>query len=782
VRHPERIAVTFVVFTAAAIWFCSGVEASEAARFVVFEALYVVLPGCLLYRMLMPDAGGWLRTLAIGWPAGYAIEVGAFAVSAALGQRGAFVFLPLISVGLFAVLLRRDRSRGHLRRRRGLEHAQDVQVSSPATTEFVCATLAIGAALVLLALTSFAIVPLPWHLQSVVYPENYLLSVSLATEALNHWPITTPWIAGLPLHYYTAVFIHGAAINQVTGVALPTVYFRLVPTSATLLLALQLWSVARSMTLSRLAGPLAIVLFFLVGAASLNPTRGWPLEGESLTFFWGNATFMFSALFLLALFGLVQQWLYSAASRTDRDRSTPLSQRDVGALVMFAVLVLGCGAAKTFGVVDFVAGLGLFWLWGVSTGRVPRIQLQILVIAAVCVGIVYLTMLAGGSAKLVTVRPLNSSIAHSVPLYARKLAVILGGYSPLWATFSLGALTIELICLSAPVLGAVWPRVRRRPISAFEVFCLAVLAAGYINFYLTYSGAAGGEIYFRYFGYLALVLLASSGLATFWSETPVNARRSIVVASSVVLVFGLAIASGAYVLVLSGRPEYLWYAVMYALLAGVVILMVRRLYSLYAPVISSRAGRILACCIPLLGVLGLVQPIAHAAVGAKSVIVQQTLAPRDSPEGYGITRPLYRGLMWVRAHTRTCDVLAVNNHYSRQSTNEAAAFLYYSAFTGRHIFVESWANTSSGVRSGAAPFPGRLALNEKAIATGDPAALRDLAQAGVTYVLVDEIHRGGAREPPSVSRLVFSNGALDVYRLSAGTGASHPRLGCSARE
>lgn len=139
--------------------------------------------------------------------------------------------------------------------------------------ESVFVAAAIGVAFILLAFTLFILFPLPDHVRSVSYFPDSAFDISLAAEARNHWPITSPWIAGLSLRYYTAVFIHGAAINQVTGVALSTVYFRLFPSAMTLLVALQLCSLGRSMGRPRSAGVFAVVIFFMVEAATLNPAR-----------------------------------------------------------------------------------------------------------------------------------------------------------------------------------------------------------------------------------------------------------------------------------------------------------------------------------------------------------------------------------------------------------------------------------------------------------------------------------------------------------------------------
>ena len=137
---------------------------------------------------------------------------------------------------------------------------------------------------------------------------------------------------------------------------------------------------------------------------------------------------------------------------------------------------------------------------------------------------------------------------------------------------------------------------------------------------------------------------------------------------------------------------------------------------------------------------------------------------------------LYSGLTWVRDHTASCDVLAVNNHYLLASGRDSRYF-YYSAFGERRVFLESWAYPARWPDE-PQPYPARLALNEAAVSRGSPAALRELQRDGVSYVLIDKTHGRDAPEPPDVSRLVFANQALDVYELVASPGIDHHRATC----
>jgi hypothetical protein len=281
---------------------------------------------------------------------------------------------------------------------------------------------------------------------------------------------------------------------------------------------------------------------------------------------------------------------------------------------------------------------------------------------------------------------------------------------------------------------------------------------------------------FLVYGYIAAVPLAALGLWRVWQDTPPSVRRRLLSACAALLALGLAIAGITPGLALTGRAADAWYALAYGLVVAGIAFTIVRLRRRYASTISSRVGRTVACAIPLLVVLGLVKPTALVASGAWKTITHQRIAPANSSRSYGLTSALYAGLIWVRDHTNPCDVLAVSNHYSAPGGKEPD-YVYYSAFTERRIFLESWNYTPRGALGGE-PFPRRLALNNLAV-SGSPMALRELARDGVSYVLIDKSHGGGAPEPPSVSRLVFENSALDVYRLHVPRGATHKPARCA---
>jgi hypothetical protein len=771
--------ILLVAGTALATWLLSGVAIGEAARFLAFELFYVLLPGCLLYVLLSPRPGGWLRVLAIGWPCGYAIEVGAFAASAALHARGLFTLLPFVAAVAGALSLVGARGRGRWDAlRRGLRD----RPSSSSGVEAMAVAITISAGLVLLALAYFASYPLPAHAHSVFYYPDNVWNISWAAEARHHWPITEPSVAGLRGHYYTAVFMHIAAVNQVMGVPIATVVLRLFPSMVIIVIGLQLWALGRSLGSSRWIGPAAVALLLVVEDLNLDPSRPWAFAMEVFNVIPLSPSYALGAVYFFGLLMLVQPWIDSMdAIRSPRwpPRAGLAPRGSIGPLILLFVLVLGGGVTKTSAIADFLGGLGLLWLWCLFRGRSSRVLTYGVVISVGCFFAIYLLVLRGGAAANLRVQPLTFmqvTIFGQAFIGDATVWPSLAGHSFVWLALLLCAVAITVLCGFTPILGAGWLLRRPRVTSPFTLLCVAIFGVSFA-IYLTASAPGDGPGYFLIFGYIAMVPLAAKGLVELLEAVPSQQRRSLAVACAAVLILGLAVAESSRALRGSTQAAwYVWYALAYGALACVVGIAVLGLWRMLAPAAPSRAERMFACCLPLLLTLGLVQPLTQMAPRVWETILHERISRADTGSHEGITAALYGGLVWVRDHTTPCDVLAVNNHYA-SADRVRSVYFDYSAFTERRILLESWSFTPRGLIGGL-PYPARLALNDMAVVHGSAPALRTLARDGVSYVLIDKTHGGGTPEPASVSRLVFENSALSVYRLRTPSREDRASAGC----
>jgi hypothetical protein len=813
--RTERLAALLVASTLLAVWLVSGVSIGDIARFIAFEALYVLLPGCLLYLLLSPESGGGLRVVAIGWPLGYALEIGAFALTAALHVRGAFTLLPLLAALALGPWVVRRRSRARLGAARGNGAPGEVppreigaprkvpprEIGAPGEVpprergwgaESLLGAAAISIALALLAFRYFAIYPLPEHASSVFYFLDNVEHLSLAAEALHHWPITEPFLAGHPFRYYTGVFIHVAAIKQVMGVPLAVGIFRLIPAMAILVAALQFWCLGGLLGRSRWAGPGTVALLIVIENLKLYPTHTKVFGVALFSEFTVSPTYGFGVIFLLGLLILFRLRLLAMTVTRASPRSAPAALPPspgaparaaavdptpsgvAGSLVMLGILVLGGSAVKTTAVATFVGGLGLLWLWRLGRGQLERLLSYCLITSLVCFVLMYRLLLAGSSGPA-------STETELAPLNFMKYTVLGStlashpGLVPL-----LGGAVVMFLWKLLPVVGAVWPAWRRGIASTYIPLALAVFVVGFVV-YVLLGSPNDNETYFIWYGYIAIIPLATASALALWSEAPGDVRRAIPSACAVVVVLGLLLAGATQVLRASGTLTgargttwYLWYGGTLALAGGVVVLWSLRLEWGLAPWVALRSARFALCGVLLLGALGWAQSLVLAVPQTWSTLLDRQAVPRDSPSRPGMTAALYRGLVWVRAHTGRCDVLAANTHAVRVAGTAGSApdsgYFYYSAFTERRVILESWVLTTKG-EHGEQPYPVLYALNREATLRGNPAAVRELARRGVGYILIDKTHGGGVRESSDVSRLVFSNSALAVYRVTAPVGA-----------
>jgi len=763
-RWAGQLAVALIGSALLTVWLVSGVPVGDILRFIAFEALYVLLPGCLLYALLSRAPLAKLLVLAIGWPLGYALEIGMFALTAALHIRSLFTFLPLLAAATLGpcVLYKRRRSQLGTGGGRRVSHDWLAGVRDHGV-ESLLAAGAIAIALALMAFRFFATYPLPEHAGSVFYFLDNVEYVSLAAEALHHWPISEPFLAGHPFRYYTGVFIHIAAIKQVTGVPLAITVLRLIPATTVLVAALQFWCLGATLGRSRWTGPVTVALLIVIENMKLYPTHTKVFGVALFSEFAWSPTYGLGVIFLLGMLILLRTELLGAGTIGS-----------FGSLVMLGILVLGASAVKTTAIATLVGGLGLFWLWRLVTAKVDRLLSYSLIVSLVGLVAMYLLLLAGSSGPAATYTAFAPLDFLKYTVFGATLTSHPGAV-PL-----IGAAVVMVVWKLLPVAGALWPLRGRGESSPYVGLALAVFVVGFVV-YVLMGSPAGNESYFIWYGYIALIPVAAASLVTVWSEVPADARKAILRASATVLAVGLVITGATQILSASGALAgartafwYLWHGGTLAVVGALVLLWALRLQRWLEPGTSSRRARLGACAVLMLATLGCATSIVLAVPQTWDTLRDRQKVPRNSPSHAGMTAALYRGLVWVRNHTGRCDVLAANTHDVRAAASSArttvdSGYFYYSAFTERRVLLESWIVTVEG-QHGEQPYPALYALNSEATLEGEPAAIRALARKGVSYILIDKSHGGDVPRPSGVSRLVFSNSALDVYRVTVPVG------------
>jgi hypothetical protein len=580
-------------------------------------------------------------------------------------------------------------------------------------------------------------------------------------------------------------------------------------------LTLQLYLVGRRIGRGAVVGLayVALVLFFGELDAAWSGLR---FLFDDTFFYWllSSHTFLLGLIFFLPALLLLAELLERAGSDRKRDR--------FGSWLLLVLFFVGCVGAKSYGLVLFGAGVAVFLCLSLlrnrRLSRTALLALGLVGVVDVIANILVFKWSAGG--------------AHAVPWRTVQtmpgVADFASYLSPLWGvSFTPGAFGVPygtFGLLGIPLVGLfLFARYKARPVTAAELLCLSFFLAGLPALFLL-SQPGFSQLFLLFFGLVPGLLIAAEGYVLFWrAQTTTSlgfcalflavAAGSVIAAGSVlgvsrvdaleVTLFVVAVVGGLVALRLP-RP-----VAVTVLAAGAIgILLVDT--PLLRPSSFSTWKTVAAIGILLAGLLAVTavarRPVARSGlagvIAAGCLIFGVLNTPLDwapqliqradageplyDTEYRGLTGGLLQGLHWIRDHTRTSDVLAVNNH-SLYPDNHDSKYFYYSAFAERRVALESWDYTAQAAASGLfsldrahTPFFRRLTLSNLAFGVGDAHALRALARDyGVDYLVVDKVH--GAAVPQLAEKLkqVYSNDDIDVYAMAPVTTSIEV---CSSRQ
>jgi hypothetical protein len=163
-------------------------------------------------------------------------------------------------------------------------------------------------------------------------------------------------------------------------------------------------------------------------------------------------------------------------------------------------------------------------------------------------------------------------------------------------------------------------------------------------------------------------------------------------------------------------------------------------------------------------------------------VVDRVLAgqPPYVQAGRQVTPGIAQGLAWVRHHSSTDAVLAVNNYstrpYRRHRPAPTPDEYIYSALAERRVFLEGWvyANRSFQIgeiavfRNQRQPFPDRRWLNDAVFRRADRRALSILVRRyGVRFLVVDRIHADASPRLAQLAPLAYANRDMRIYAVGS---------------
>jgi hypothetical protein len=725
----------------------SGTTAIELLLFACFQLAFAVVPGLLSYLLLVGRPRLVRDTLALAIPLGLAIQIGCFVLTAAIGERWLFSIYPVVFIVATAPLL--------YLRRETLGPIRSEGLLRPVTPKsMLTGVLITVATLFVIYLAVFATNPLPREIHSASYYPDFIFDISLAAEILHHWPFVNPSVSGVALHYHIFVNIAIAATAQITQLDLSTIVMRLEPTFLVGLIAVELYVLGRKVGGSLAAGITALVIGLFAGEVNFSwidlANGGIPTLG--LLF---SPSYQLGAVFFLAICIVLVEHM-ELETHSSRVRH----------VLLLGILSFGAVGAKVSVMPILAAGLTLFILGQapLRDANLKAIRLESIWSLAVVasVGVAGYVLIYRGGGDGLTLKPLNFLTYTGFASVYRQ-----ANHSLVYVPLSVLAGAIVLCVLLLSLAGILFVRARWLPLRSApspERLLLCMFAASLPPFVLI-AVPADSQVYFIAYGFLAASVVSAAGVT--------EAMRALRLRAADLIRPGLVCAAGVLAVIVglwTGRSTVALVPA-YAFLTCIVILTVwllRRRVSA-ATVNARRAlltlGAVVLICLTVASELF----EQTAPTIDRWLRGEHAFEPSGAGYHHGITTDLLQGLEWLRHHTLPSAVIAVNNH--DLSIDGGSRYVYYSAFSERRVFLESWEYTSQGARYESlgrteTPFPRLLAINDAAVLRASPAAISLLHDRyGVRYIAIDRHH---GPQPPNLDRvaaLVYSNPDIAVFKV-----------------
>ncbi|MCW2503156.1 MAG: hypothetical protein JWO79_1440, partial [Actinomycetia bacterium] len=697
------------------------------ARYAAYLALGVLLPGVLVYRALRGPARALIDDLAMGAATGFALELAAWALYSAAGLRAWIWTWPALVVASFALV-------PGLRKHWLASYEQRLPTAA-AWGSAAVAILSTG----YLALTYFAVNPLPPSAGRPVYYQDLLFHLALAGEAKHHFPLQTPQTAGEPLHYHWFADVHLAVASQLSGTELSTVLLRLWLLPVVLVSIGLVVAAGWRLSGRAAAGVIAAALIFAVGELDLFG-RTQSLFGSVYDFtVWASPSMTYSYLTLIPLVALVGTALSAAPSR--------------GTWALTGLFLAAATGAKASTIPVLIGGLTVVGAVLITRRTLTR-TVAWLFAATILAQVAAAVVLFRGTSYGTTVDPLSAvtamPLAHSV-LAGRSgwhAAVLTGLLVVLWA--------VTLFARLAGIAALSPSRISRA-----QLFLAGCLAAG-VAATLALGHPGLSQVYFLKTAWIPGALLAGWGMARLAAASPraalLAAGASAAAATAVAVLAQAPSGSGGRALATAAAP------------AAILVVLGALAAALWFVLRGSRRGAGLVVAVAAVAAVGVPSFAVKYAPLARGVAAGRI--PASSPTGTPAGQVL--AARWIRDHSDPRDVVATDAHCRPGGTAgrcDARSF-WVGAFTERRVLVEGWGynarlqalgNTASH-RYTEWPFwdAHKLAVNDAAFTAPTAPGLATLRGYGVRWLITDH------PAAPALAALApprYQSGPVTVYEL-----------------
>jgi hypothetical protein len=372
----------------------------------------------------------------------------------------------------------------------------------------------IALAVVYIGVIFFAEAPLPW-LRAGFYYVDMPWHLSLAADALHHYPVADPHIAGEPFNYYWFLYFHLAASAFVTRIGLTTITLRLFIVPMLAAMCVQAYVLGRSLG-ARVVGLMAVVLIFFVG--ELDPfaqvAAAFQFENAFPYFLYASPTLTMSLVVYLPLLIVVSDWAQMPF--------TLKSKTSIGHLLLISLLLVACAGSKVTTLTVAFGGLvgAAVWalIWRRGSARALLIVCGITLIVVVAAYTATFSKVSGG----LSIKPF-ASVQQMFFVYKYlwlPVTQVIKNPSPLAGALILLAITpLALIGhMGAHLVGIAYSLIRTRlRLSPTHALLLMQFLCGLAAFLLI-SGTNYGQKYFMYAAYVPGCVVGAYGLWLLWQR------------------------------------------------------------------------------------------------------------------------------------------------------------------------------------------------------------------------------------------------------------------------
>jgi hypothetical protein len=729
-----------VVVVAVVGWLITGVALLDVIKFLAYDAAFVALPGAALLWAVRGRRTHFLVTIALGWPLGQTLEILAFSATAALGLRGLFVLYPVVVIVPSALVI--------FRRRRAAQRDPDPEGMSRTLMWTVAGAVSVG--IVYLTIMLLPQAPLPSSSVVLEYPD-FPYFIGLIAQVMNHWPPTSPGLAGVALHYEWFVFFHMAAAGQVTHLTIPIIALRLDYVPTIVVVGCQLLAVGRLIGGAAWTGAIAVGILFLLGPLGvIAHTTGTPFGDGVLINLWNSWTFPFGLMFFLALLYLITERLRSATWRTSSD---------LRSWALITLLMIGASGAKATVLPVIIVGTGLYTMLQLLFRRTAPGAAIVTVLLGVVVFVITYAVIYAGTAPDTVITFLMWLNGTPPVVFALGIQHTLLRQIVLPFAFAAGLAGFLL-----PLAGILY-LLRRRHRQELPSFVLPIcMLVGGILIASVVHQVSYSEGYFEETGYVAGAIAAGGGLRLAWMDAgralPIS-RRGVAIAFASWVVLLVAVGKLASQSITAPRTTMLFYAgfvaaiLLFVIVWALAVLARRRL-----------ASGALA--------LGLIPLVAAAVVTTPLTVyptVRKMLAGTPTTSSQVVLAPgLVTALQWLHDHTPINTVFAVNNHWLDAAMGNGKYF-YYTAFSERQVLIEAYDPIRYGVTPGLASatamaFAERQMLNDAVFEHADAGALQTMtSHYSVQFLFIDRLHGGHDAAVLQLGHVVYSNADATILAV-----------------